>query len=664
MLAATCGWGEQGAAPASSAFPSSPNTGREGQSFQGKSPVTLCNVRNLAAYIPQRVSRRVTLLCSCPRHWHATLVNFERTKFSSRAKLRKQSSSKTMEPVKDRIWCRREIEDLIANGRKIILLRDQVLSVGAWIPYHPGGDKSILHLVGRNGIDEVSALHSEAALKQMQKFVIGRIQGQWENFLPPIQGGVFRPLPSDGSDEANGASGQSTEYGDTFPVVPRKPTPRAPLLDTERRGYTVRLRLSAGSNKSTSRTLSTSSRPSSPAPSSAGTFKSAEASTAYAISSDLSLYPGLDQASQCEVATKYRELDETLRSIGLYQCAYVDYAVEFLRYLFLFLLFRLFLYYSYFTLSSICLGSLWHLLAFSVHDAGHLSITHDFHTDTCIGIFIADFLGGLSVGWWKRNHNVHHIATNSPEHDPDIQHMPFFAISSRFFSSLHSTYYDREMKLDCVARFFIKHQHYLYYQILLLGRFNLYRLAWSYLLDPKQSPRKGPAWWHRYLEMIGQIVFWYWFGYRTLYLSVPTWSARLAFLFASHAVTAPLHVQLTLSHFAMSSADAGVQESFAQKMVRTTMDVECPAWLDFIHGGLNFQVVHHLFPRLPRHNLRQAQPLVKEFCDEVGIPYIKFSFTKGNQEVIGRLGEVAQQLQVLEECRNIAAKDFEGYSRY
>lgn len=157
--------------------------------------------------------------------------------------------------------------------------------------------------------------------------------------------------------------------------------------------------------------------------------------------------------------------------------------------------------------------------------------------------------------------------------------------------------------------------------------------------------------------MTGQVFSWYWYGYRTLYLSIPTWSSRLGFLFISHMITAPLHVQLTLSHFPMSSANGGLHESFAQKMVRTTMDVDCPPWLDFIHGGLNFQVVHHLFPRLPRHNLRQAQKHVKEFCDNVGIPYVKFTFTRGNKEVISRLGEVAEQLRVMDECRTVAVKD-------
>jgi delta8-fatty-acid desaturase len=52
---------------------------------------------------------------------------------------------------------RRQIEGLIADGRKIIILDGKVLKVDAWLKYHPGGDKSILHMVGRNATDEVNA---------------------------------------------------------------------------------------------------------------------------------------------------------------------------------------------------------------------------------------------------------------------------------------------------------------------------------------------------------------------------------------------------------------------------------------------------------------------------------------------------------------------------
>jgi delta8-fatty-acid desaturase len=131
-------------------------------------------------------------------------------------------------------------------------------------------------------------------------------------------------------------------------------------------------------------------------------------------------------------------------------------------------------------------------------------------------------------------------------------------------------------------------------------------------------------------------------------------------------VTAPLHVQITLSHFAMSTADLGIHESFPQKMLRTTMDVDCPTWLDFIHGGLQFQAIHHLYPRIPRHNLRRTQKLVMEFCHEVDIPYAIYTFVDGNKEVLGRLGDVAKQVWILEECRKACARQgfFPGHHHH
>ena len=58
---------------------------------------------------------------------------------------------------KDTVLSRREVEDLIAQGRSIIIVDNKVLKVDAWIPFHPGGEKSIQHLVGRDATDEVNA---------------------------------------------------------------------------------------------------------------------------------------------------------------------------------------------------------------------------------------------------------------------------------------------------------------------------------------------------------------------------------------------------------------------------------------------------------------------------------------------------------------------------
>ena len=544
-----------------------------------------------------------------------------------------------------RVWSRGEIEGQIAEGRRIIILDGMVIKADAWLPYHPGGDKAILHMVGRDGTDEIRALHSPEAQAHMLKFVVGKIEGRWENFIPPIQGGHFRKL----EDDVEGGS-ESSEAEDSFSSS-SSTAPPSPVFDPVE-GAEVRQRKQYLDSPMITTTLEDLVENQN--------VQEKPALTTNA-SNDLSSYPSLDFVSQEKIITAYRSLNVRLREAELYSCPYSAYGVECLRYALIFSLSMYLLHTSHYFLSGCFLGLFWHQLVFTAHDAGHMGITHSFHIDTCIGIVIADFLGGLSIGWWKRNHNVHHIVTNSPEHDPDIEHMPFFAISPRFFESLRSTYYDRVMEFDAVAQWAVRYQHFLYYPLLAFGRFNLYRLSWAYLLS-SQPPSKGPAWWHRYLELAGQIFFWYWFGYQVVYKSIPDVSSRVIFILASHMITAPLHVQITLSHFAMSTEDLGPKESFPQKMLRTTMDVDCPRWLDFVHGGLQFQAVHHLFPRIPRHNLRKAQKYVKEFCGEVGIPYVIYGFARGNKEVLGRLEQVANQVKVFEECRRVATKNLvEGH---
>jgi delta8-fatty-acid desaturase len=56
---------------------------------------------------------------------------------------------------KSKILSRREIEAQIANGRSIVIVDNKVLKVDTWLPYHPGGDKAIRHMVGRDATDEV-----------------------------------------------------------------------------------------------------------------------------------------------------------------------------------------------------------------------------------------------------------------------------------------------------------------------------------------------------------------------------------------------------------------------------------------------------------------------------------------------------------------------------
>lgn len=194
-----------------------------------------------------------------------------------------------------------------------------------------------------------------------------------------------------------------------------------------------------------------------------------------------------------------------------------------------------------------------------------------------------------------------------------------------------------------------------------LARFNLYMLSWIHVLSKRSSSLgSSKAWWIRPTEALFMCCYWFLFGYVLVYRAIPTWTLRVLFVIVSHMATAPLHVQITLSHWGMPTSDLGETESFPQRQLRTTMDVDCPRWLDFFHGGLQFQAVHHLFPRVPRHNLRRLQVLVREFCKETQIPYAIYNFTDGNKKVLSRLEQVAEQVKILVECQTYMAKTGES----
>lgn len=132
------------------------------------------------------------------------------------------------------------------------------------------------------------------------------------------------------------------------------------------------------------------------------------------IDADIAKYPSLDFDTQRDIALKFQALHQRIKDEGFYQCRFIEYGKELVRYSMLFALFIFTLKKEWYFVSACFLGLFWHQIMFTAHDAGHRGITRNITADTLIGIFIADFCCGLSIGWWKSSHNVHHLVTNAP----------------------------------------------------------------------------------------------------------------------------------------------------------------------------------------------------------------------------------------------------------
>eukprot|EP00429_Kryptoperidinium_foliaceum_P019279 CAMPEP_0176038814 /NCGR_PEP_ID=MMETSP0120_2-20121206/19238_1 /TAXON_ID=160619 /ORGANISM="Kryptoperidinium foliaceum, Strain CCMP 1326" /LENGTH=552 /DNA_ID=CAMNT_0017372209 /DNA_START=125 /DNA_END=1783 /DNA_ORIENTATION=+ len=282
------------------------------------------------------------------------------------------------------------------------------------------------------------------------------------------------------------------------------------------------------------------------------------------------------------------------------------------------------------------IGLFWQQLAGLGHDLGHSGVTHVFMKDHLIGSVLTSLMG-ISTCWWKRNHNTHHIACNSIEHDPDIQHMPLMAVSPRIWSKpFWSTYYEKWVTMDAFGQWAVGHQDYLFFILMAFARFNLYVQSLTLLLSRERVH-------FRKTELVGLIVYFSWVGAVTL--SQATAFQSVAWLLLSHAASGLLHVQIVTSHWAMEThhgrAYNDERDEWYITQLKTTMNIDTNPWLDWVHIGLQFQIEHHLYPRLPKHNLRKARDLVKVVCKKHGIHYHEPCFFQAVRDTMMTLSSAA-----------------------
>jgi fatty acid desaturase len=123
-------------------------------------------------------------------------------------------------------------------------------------------------------------------------------------------------------------------------------------------------------------------------------------------------------------------------------------------------------------------------------------------------------------------------------------------------------------------------------------------------------------------------------------------NGALAFTLVHHVLTglymatifAPNHKGMPL---APSSGAAG---GFLRQQVLTARNIHGNWFIDLVYGGLNYQIEHHLFPSMPRNNLRRARPIVRTYCERQGVAYCETGFLESWREIIGHFGGVSRAL--------------------
>ncbi|RYX81337.1 acyl-CoA desaturase [bacterium] len=274
-------------------------------------------------------------------------------------------------------------------------------------------------------------------------------------------------------------------------------------------------------------------------------------------------------------------------------------------------------------LNALFLGFVSAQIAFLGHDAGHRQIAPNARANDLLGLFVANFMSGVSFTWWLDDHNRHHAHTNDIEHDPNLEY-PVLAFDE---SQLHDK--------RGVARFIVKYQKYFFFPILSMAGVNLKCGTVKYLFENKFPGKR--------FEIVLCIL--HYIAYFGVTIGLLGWWA--APFIALHQISYGILLGgvFAPNHKGMPILEGEARRDYLRCQVLTSRNVKAHPVTDFMYGGLNYQIEHHLFPSIPRNKMRRLQAIVKDFCEERSVSYHETTTVGSYKEIMEFLHEVSAPLR-------------------
>lgn len=264
----------------------------------------------------------------------------------------------------------------------------------------------------------------------------------------------------------------------------------------------------------------------------------------------------------------------------------------------------------------VVMGLLVASIGFNVmHDGGHGSFSRSTAVNKMAAV-TAEVLGASHFMWNMKHNVIHHAYTNIDGIDDDIDAKPFLRMAStQEYLKMH------------------RFQHV--YFVALYAIFHLY---WVLFSDYKKyfSGKIGdmPI---KKMKTADHITFW---GFKLLHyvlffiipivvLGFTTWIIGFSVVTIVTGFTLSIVFQLahTVEHteFPVPAEDGRLQDEWAIHQLKTTANFATRNKLiSWFVGGLNFQVEHHLFPKISHIHYPAINKIVKQACQEFDVVYVEY----------------------------------------
>jgi fatty acid desaturase len=272
------------------------------------------------------------------------------------------------------------------------------------------------------------------------------------------------------------------------------------------------------------------------------------------------------------------------------------------------------------------LGVIFTQFAIVGHDAGHRQVARSRRANHLLGALCTDLLIGFSFSWWVAKHRKHHAYPNHEGLDPDI--------SSKVIAFYPAAAASRRSSGLAVCRY----QAPIVALALPFQSFAMRFASVRFALSGRSSQKRAEL-----VVLLANVSLYL----TVVFLVLSPWRAIGFVLIQQGVMGAYFGCLFAPNHKGMPRAKGTVSADFFTRQVTASRNVRHGLIVDIVLGGLNYQIEHHLFPSMPRPLLKKAAPLVREFCQQHGTPYVEMTAVRSYRQAFDYLhgiwGEIMRE---------------------
>ncbi|XP_072180684.1 acyl-CoA 6-desaturase-like [Diadema setosum] len=329
-----------------------------------------------------------------------------------------------------------------------------------------------------------------------------------------------------------------------------------------------------------------------------------------------------EEVEEKDIVKDMEELRKTAEKMGLFNASFFFFFLQVLHILALeaaaYVIMRTygFSWWTFIVCTSL-IATLQAQCGWVQHDFGHLSCFKSTFWNHFFHYFLMSSIKGASAKWWTHMHYQHHAKPNVINKDPDVRLEKLFVVGEKMPITVAES---GESNMP------FNHQHKYFF---IIGPPLLFPVYFQFMIYRHMIKRR------EWVDLACNLVYYIRFLY--CYVPLMTWWQLLLFYETFRVMESIWFTWVSQSNHIPMEIDEDKARPWLELQLHATCNLEKSWFNDWFTGHLNFQIEHHLFPTMPRHNLFRISPYVKSLCKKHNVEYKTKTLLEGFADIIRSL---------------------------